>query len=498
MQHMGLRRPGDSTHEGLDADAAIPQSAPRPAPQWIPRYRRAAVVLDALAAMAAVCAAHVASVALGMPSPVPAGSNLLLLLAPVVWIASLALSRAYDQRHLGDGPSEYGTMPQAAVRLLAAGAVVGAPFLGHLPRWGTLLVLIGLPVAVTLSLVLRYLLRQSLHRARSQHGRAMQRTVVLGCQESVSELVTEFRRESTRGFLAVGSCTPTADPLPGLPFGGLLHSPLPTIDAAQADVVVVAHPSGLDSTALRRLSWALEERGVELMVAPGITEVAGPRLSIRPSASLALLHVESPASSGGALVGKVIFDRIVAFALGLILLPLFIIVALCVKVDSKGPILFRQKRIGARGEPFSMVKFRSMSTDAEARLADLQRAKNDGSGPLFKHRHDPRVTRIGRILRRYSLDELPQLWNVLTGDMSLVGPRPPLPSEVATYEPDAVRRLRVRPGLTGLWQVSGRSDLSWDESLRLDLRYVDNWSVMFDLQILWRTVRAVVRGHGAY
>jgi exopolysaccharide biosynthesis polyprenyl glycosylphosphotransferase len=225
--------------------------------------------------------------------------------------------------------------------------------------------------------------------------------------------------------------------------------------------------------------------------------VAGPRLSIRPVAGLSLLHLERPANRGGKMLVKAGLDRLFGTALFLAFGPLLAVLAVAVRRSSPGPVLFRQIRIGADGRPFQMLKFRSMVVDAEARLRDLAR-HDEGNGVLFKMRQDPRVTRVGAVLRRFSLDELPQLWNVVRGDMSLVGPRPPLPQEVIGYSDDATRRLRVRPGMTGLWQVSGRSDLSWEESLRLDLRYVDNWSLALDATILWRTLRAVIGRSGAY
>jgi exopolysaccharide biosynthesis polyprenyl glycosylphosphotransferase len=266
---------------------------------------------------------------------------------------------------------------------------------------------------------------------------------------------------------------------------------------ADADAVAVVSQPDLSGHALRRLSWALEDRGVELLVSPGIVEVAGPRLSIRPLAGMSLLHLERPMMKGTRRAMKVAFDYCATLVLLMLLGPLMLALALTVRITSRGPALFRQTRVGTDGREFTVYKFRSMVVDAEARLATLAEA-NEGNGVLFKIRNDPRVTRIGRILRKYSLDELPQLLNVLRGNMSLVGPRPPLPSEVAGYSPTEVRRLRVRPGMTGLWQVSGRSDLTWEESLRLDLRYVDNWSLALDLSILWRTVRAVTQGSGAY
>jgi exopolysaccharide biosynthesis polyprenyl glycosylphosphotransferase len=245
------------------------------------------------------------------------------------------------------------------------------------------------------------------------------------------------------------------------------------------------------------LSWALEQRGVELIVSPGIIEVAGPRISVRPVAGLSLLHLERPAASGGPHLLKNVFDRVLGLALVIVLSPLLIGLALAVRLTSRGPVLFVQHRVGRAGKEFKMLKFRSMYVDAEQRLGDLH-ALSDGNAVLFKLRDDPRVTGLGKLLRRFSLDELPQLINVLRGEMSLVGPRPPLPQEVALYAADDTRRMLVKPGLTGLWQVSGRSDLSWEESVRLDLRYVDNWSMTLDLLILWKTVRAVVLGSGAY
>jgi exopolysaccharide biosynthesis polyprenyl glycosylphosphotransferase len=190
-------------------------------------------------------------------------------------------------------------------------------------------------------------------------------------------------------------------------------------------------------------------------------------------------------------------DRLGAVGLLVLLAPLLLVIAVAVKLDGGGPVLFRQTRVGRHGRVFTMVKFRSMVVDAEARLAELA-AANEGAGPLFKMRNDPRTTRVGAVLRRYSLDELPQLFNVLAGSMSIVGPRPPLPSEAQQFGQDAQRRLLVRPGLTGLWQISGRSDLSWEQAVRLDLRYVENWNLALDLQILCKTLSAVLKSRGAY
>ena len=289
-----------------------------------------------------------------------------------------------------------------------------------------------------------------------------------------------------------------ATELEGVPVFGYPAEAMYAIDLLDAEVVAVSNDHDLTGRELLRLAWSLEERAVELIVATGLFDVAGPRLSIRPVAGMPMLHVERQVMAGVRRAAKRVVDWLGALVIVVLALPLFVAVAVAIRLDSKGPILFRQERVGARGVTFPMFKFRSMVVDAEARLAELTATADAGNDVLFKMKRDPRITRVGGFLRRFSIDELPQLLNVLRGEMSLIGPRPPLPREVATYESDAVRRLHVRPGLTGLWQVSGRSNLSWDESLRLDLWYVDNWSVVLDLQIIARTVRAVVRGTGAY
>jgi exopolysaccharide biosynthesis polyprenyl glycosylphosphotransferase len=246
------------------------------------------------------------------------------------------------------------------------------------------------------------------------------------------------------------------------------------------------------------MSWRLEGSGVTVVVAPQLTDIAGPRIHVRPVAGLPLLHIEQPEFRGMRRVIKSGIDRAVALVALLLLSPLLLGVAACVRLTSKGPALFKQVRVGAQGSHFTMLKFRSMRSDAEAQLAALRALNENGDGLLFKMKDDPRITGVGKWLRRFSLDELPQLINVLFGQMSLVGPRPPLPSEVERYGGDVSRRLLVKPGLTGLWQISGRSELPWDEAVRLDLHYVENWSVALDFMILWKTVGAVLHGRGAY
>jgi exopolysaccharide biosynthesis polyprenyl glycosylphosphotransferase len=299
-----------------------------------------------------------------------------------------------------------------------------------------------------------------------------------------------------------GVCTPTgagSDGQPGIldvPVVGDLDSVGDVVKQDDYRIVAVCPTPGWTPRRLHHLAWHLEDAPAELVVDPGLMEVAGPRLHVEPVDGLPLLRLTRPAFSGISWVVKQLLDRLGSALALLLVAPLLLAIAIGVKLDG-GPVLFRQTRVGQHGREFSMLKFRSMVVDAEQRLADLG-PRNEGAGPLFKMRRDPRVTRVGSILRRFSLDELPQLLNVLTGAMSLVGPRPPLPSEVATYGRDAQRKLVVKPGLTGLWQVSGRSELSWEQSVRLDLRYVENWNLALDALILWKTVGAVINSRGAY
>jgi len=463
---------------------------------WASRYRRIALATDLV--VGALASTLGCLIRFG-DQPRPAYLFLSVSI-PFVWVLTVAVAHGYEGRYMGVGAEEYRALLRAAAVLVALLAFVS--FAGQLQVARGYVVLV-FPALLGLSLVARHGLRRWLLRQRAM-GRFMQRAVVIGRADSVADLVREIRNAPGHGMIVVAACASRLDSaldsspeLEGIQVFSRPEDAVRVVDMFAAEVVAVASHPDLSGQVLRRLAWSLEERNVDLVVAPGILEVAGPRLSIRPVAGMPLLHVERPVMTGARRVVKGIVDRVLSTCITIAALPLLELVALAVFLDSPGPILFRQKRVGARGETFEMLKFRTMVTDAEARLSQVE-GGHETNVMLFKRRDDPRVTRVGKYLRRFSLDELPQLLNVLRGDMSLVGPRPPLPQEVEKYEPDAVRRLRVRPGLTGLWQVSGRSDLSWDESLRLDLWYVDNWSLVLDVQILVRTTRAVVRGAGAY
>ncbi len=479
--------------------AAPSPSVPAPvlgghdAPTLLDRYRRLALASDAASAVVASVVALTVRFGIAWPLPYVA----LAMAVPLGWISMVSMQRGYESRFLGTGPEEYRRATIAAGALFILIAVTSYVLRQDVSR---VYVLVAVPGLLVLSLAGRHLLRLWIYRLRKA-GQGLQRVLVVGRADAAVAVIDKFRQEPQHGLLAVGACVPQASVwvshIRDVPVVGDPGRILDAVDATGAHVVAVASHPDLAGQSLRRLSWALEERGVELVVSPGIIEVAGPRLSIRPVAGLSLLHLERPTLGGARMFAKTVFDRVLGGLLLLATAPLLALLAVAVRADSPGPVLFRQTRVGIDGRRFTMLKFRSMVRDAEERRDDLLDL-DEGNGVLFKVRRDPRVTRVGSLLRRFSLDELPQLINVLRGDMSLVGPRPPLPEEVAEYDGDAVRRLRVRPGMTGLWQVSGRSDLSWEESLRLDLRYVDNWSMALDLSILWRTWRAVVRGAGAY
>jgi exopolysaccharide biosynthesis polyprenyl glycosylphosphotransferase len=287
------------------------------------------------------------------------------------------------------------------------------------------------------------------------------------------------------------------DEVVGVPVYGGLDDVSAAVKAYGADTVAVLACPEIDGIKLRGLAWELEKTGTDLCVAPALLDVAGPRTTIRPTAGLTLLHVDHPQLVGFRLVIKGLFDRCAAAAALIMLAPLMGVLAAAIKLHDGGPALFKQVRVGKNGHSFRIYKFRTMVVDAEQRKTQLLES-NDSDGVLFKLRKDPRVTPVGAYLRRRSFDELPQLFNVLRGHMSLVGPRPALPAEAENYADHVRRRLVVKPGLTGLWQVNGRSDLSWEESVRLDLRYVENWSFALDLQILWKTIAVMVYGSGAY
>jgi exopolysaccharide biosynthesis polyprenyl glycosylphosphotransferase len=420
----------------------------------------------------------------------------LSLALPVLWLAALWLSGGYDVRFVGTGSDEFRKVLNAGIGLTAALALFSYAINLQLSR---AYVLIALPTTAVFDLVARFAVRKRLHWQRAS-GRCMLSVVAVGHEPAVADLVKELGRDRYHGLTVVGACVAQPSGCPevaGVPIYGGLDDVTAAVPAFGADTVAVLACPEMNGIKLRSLAWDLEKTGTDLCVSPALLDVAGPRTTIRPTAGLTLLHVDHPQLSGARLVVKGLFDRCVAAIALIMLAPLLLLLALTIRLSDRGPALFTQTRVGRDGRAFRIYKFRTMVVDAEQRRAELL-ASNDHDGILFKLRKDPRITSLGVHLRRLSIDELPQLINVLLGDMSLVGPRPALPAEAEQYADHVRRRLVVKPGLTGLWQVNGRSDLTWEESVRLDLRYVENWSFALDLQVLWKTISVLVRGSGAY
>jgi exopolysaccharide biosynthesis polyprenyl glycosylphosphotransferase len=463
----------------------------RPWPEWLVSYTARLVGWDAVCAFAAAWTAA----AVVPDATATLGGTAALAVA---WCAVVLAFGGYAERHLGTGADEYRQIGMAGLVTVAALGVVHAVAPGAEVR---ALLLAGAPAATLLTLAARNVLRRGLQRAR-RRGYMRKQVVLVGRSAAVLDLAQRLRRDPDAGYEVLGACVPAPDDAAALRegdvavLGGLEHVPQ-VLDNVRADAVVVASASETAAEYLRRLAWQLEGTKIEVLVAPGLIEAAPDRLRVRPTKSVPLLHLREPEYRGQRRLVKTLFDRLLAAGLLLVSAPVFLGIALLVALDSRGPVLYRHRRIGKRGREFDLLKFRSMRVGADAQI-DALAELNEGNDVQFKMRRDPRVTRVGQILRRYSLDELPQLINVVKGDMSLVGPRPHVTREVEQYGDDMHRRLLVKPGITGLWQVSGRSDLSWAESVELDVRYVDNWSLGRDLAILWRTARAVLRGSGAY
>lgn len=418
------------------------------------------------------------------------------------WLLAILASGGYNPRLISAGPELYRTVLRAS--LIAAGLVGAGLYLTGIPLSRPFFVALFL-VGPALLLLVRLLSRRLLQRARTS-GRFRSRVLAVGSASAVRGISRTLRRETWLGYDVTGAVLPVSErsdrgpeDIDGISVLGREDSLRSVVRRMRPDIVLFTAGSTATAEEFRRTAWDLEDLDVDVIVVPGLSEIAGDRVRMRPVAGLPLVHMDLPRSRQALTWTKRAFDIAASSLALLVLSPVLAAVILAINLDDGGSAIFRQERVGRGGRRFTFLKFRSMVTDAESRRAELEDlARDRGNAVMFKLADDPRVTRVGRLLRRYSMDELPQLVNVLRGDMSLVGPRPALPQEVVDYDTDAKRRLAVRPGITGLWQVSGRSDLSWDDTVRLDLYYVDNWSFTQDLLILVRTVRAVLASRGAY
>lgn len=493
---------------GLPGTAVPAKPGSPPGRAWRDRYAGFLAATDGLVLVWVVFGVQVAWFGIdaqdvkfrGSESALAVNYGMVSIAIVIGWMLMLHLYGTRDHRVLGTGPEEYKLIINASVRVFALVALGAYLFQVDVARG---YILIALPFGVLALLLWRWLWRQWLG-AQRRRGRFSSTVLLVGSERTASHIAQELGIRAEAGYRVVGACVPAgtdAERLPGtdIPVLGDFEALHVALARTGADTVVITSSDELPPERIRKLSWSLEPGRQHLVMAPSLIDIGGPRIHTRPVTGLPLIHVETPRYEGRKLFTKRAFDVVASSLIILMLSPFLIITALLVRFGSAGPILFRQERVGINGRHFEMLKFRSMVPNADKLLVDLQKQDlSEGNGVMFKMKNDPRVTRVGGFLRRFSLDELPQLFNVFRGSMSLVGPRPPLEREVHEYEHDVHRRFLVKPGITGLWQVSGRSNLSWSDTVRLDLYYVENWSITGDLVILWRTAKAVVASEGAY
>lgn len=484
------------------ADSVITQTTPftrgKTGQPWQRQYSKRLRITDVLAVTAAVFTSQAiwigSSTLLFLPNGQPQDMTFTYTTVSVVvilvWLGFLSYYATRDQKVVGSGTVEYRRTVDATVRFFGILAI--AAYLARVDL-GRGYFLTALPLGIALLLLTRWIWRQWLHR-QQRAGRCITRALLIGQSTKTQHVVEAMLRDGATGLQPIGALTKNGapDPTISVPVLGRYADSIRFLGELDIEAVILTGADDISPKEMRRLGWALESQKIALIVAPALTDVAGPRIHARPVAGLPLIHVDFPVFEGRKRVAKRIFDIISSVTILILLSPVLLAIAIAVKASGPGAVLYRQTRVGLRGEEFGMLKFRSMVQGADDQLASLLDAQGTSDSPLFKVMNDPRITPVGRFIRKYSLDEFPQLINVLLGHMSLVGPRPQREAEVALYDDAAHRRLFMKPGMSGLWQVSGRSSLSWEDSIRLDLYYVENWSLTADFVILWKTFRAVV------
>lgn len=471
---------------------------------WQTAFVRRLAVTDAVAVVGAVATAQVlrfdgpVDSTLAWPLPYDIGYSAVSLALALGWLALLHGYGTRAPQVIGTGSEEFRRLVSASLRLFGVLAILALLFRIEFAR-GYLA--IALPAGLFGLIVGRLAWRRQLRSLRAE-GRCHTAVLVVGSPEAAHAMATAFTDDPASGYRVVGVCVPTGsgervETLGGASVLGDDRSVLDAVRRSGAGSVAVAATDHLGPAELRRMAWELDPLGVDLIVAPGVVDIAGVRLNHRLVAGMPMLHIDRPRYGRAKSTRKALFDFCFAAMVVLLSAPVLLAIALAVKLSSPGPVFYLSERIGRDGVPFRMIKFRSMRPDADTAVDELI-AEHGGNPVFFKVKDDPRVTPVGRFLRKYSLDELPQFFNVLRGEMSVVGPRPQVQREVDTYDGEMRRRLLVKPGLTGLWQVSGRSDLSPEDSVRLDLSYVENWSMVLDVALIARTIGVVTRGEGAY
>ena len=467
-------RPLSATHASASASASRGDNG-----QFLTRSHL--IAADTFAALLALVAAST----LWSPGADGGPAIAAFAVALVLWFAN---GRLYRSRVITRRAEEVRRIVDAGLR---AAATVGlAAYLFGLAVDRTWL--LGATVATIAALTAEREVVRRAFTARRIAGRAVRRVLLIGDNAESRRFAEMFETEPALGYTVAGSIDPSLVEGPT----GLTDAVFTAARSLDASGVVVA-ATAVDTATSNRLVRDLVEAGIHVELTSTLADIAADRLTVRPLGRFPVVYVEPRLRGGWRAIAKRLFDVVLASLALVVLAPLMAAIALLVRFDSAGPVLFRQERLGRDGAPFDVLKFRTMVVDAEELLDELV-DDNEGAGPLFKMRRDPRVTKVGHVLRKTSLDELPQLWNVVRNEMSLVGPRPALASETDAWDDELWGRLRVKPGITGMWQVSGRSSTTFEEYTRLDLYYVDNWSLVVDLAILLKTVPAVLRTDGAY
>lgn len=500
---LGLRRAEAGSFDRLMRQAPTAKAQGK---EWKRAFRRRVRIVDALIVGGIVAFAQYVTLHVLSPDVTERVSPLRLTVFSVIlvggWLLALEVVQSRDISLVGIGSEEYRRVAAATAWVFGTVAVAAVLVQEQVSRGylaiSLILGLIGLISG-------RHFVRNDLARRRTR-GEFLTRVVVLGKPSSVHVLCDKFQRSTAAGYRVVGVCIPDFDGAVGeelitsagiLPILGDQNSVESALGFAGADALAITAVEHLGPANMKKLVWRLESRGTDCIVMPGMTDIAGPRLRMRPIDNLPLFHIAPPRQDGPSAVAKRLFDLCFGSLALIAILPVMLVVAMAIKLDDRGPVVFRQSRVGYGGNSFRIIKFRTMTVDAEDRK-EAEQTVTGHTGVFYKSAADSRITRVGRFLRATSIDELPQLFNVLGGSMSIVGPRPLVPGEGESVEHFVERRGLVKPGITGLWQISGRSDLSEEERIRLDHSYVDNWSVVLDLVIVFRTVRAVLRREGAY
>ncbi len=478
---------------GQDHDG--PQTASRPSRRFL-IVKVARLAADLLAVVIAMTAATIFHHSLPSELAISSPTRLLMVgsASLPVWMAFLAHYRLYNDHYVSSRLLEFRRVVHAAGASVMTTAAVASMTKVYIPRsWLVLTFALGV---LALSLT-RDIARRTMDSLRSR-GRLQHSVVIIGANEQgrdLARMMSEARAPRHRVVGFIDDDLPTGGTVDGLPVLGGVASAAETLRHHGIDSVLIA-ATPLDLQASSRLAFDLTAADLHVQICTGLCDVAPERLTIDRVGRIPMLYVEPVRLGGWRGIAKRIFDVVLASISLIIAAPVLAVAALAIKIDSPGPVLFRQRRVGLDGHSFEILKLRSMVRDAEARIAHVW-DKNEVDGPLFKMRDDPRITRVGRVLRMLSIDEIPQLWNVVRGEMSLVGPRPALPSEVEGWSSELHDRLAVRPGITGMWQVNGRSDASFEEYTRLDLYYVHNWSLLIDLVMLAKTIPAVLSRRGS-